>query len=519
MIPLTLSEIAEIVGGHLNTHADPQATVTGSVEFDSRKLTEGSLFVAIPGERVDGHEFAEASIAAGAVAVLAAKEVSVPAVMVHKASGHKSNAYALAHDHDGSAAAVIQAMSALAREVVLRTGVEVVGVTGSAGKTSTKDMLASVLRSDGETVAPPGSFNNEIGHPYTALRVNEHTKYLVAELSARGVGHVAHLARIAPPTVGVVLNVGSAHLGEFGSREIIAQAKGELAEALPATGTAVLNADDPYVLAMRDRTDANVLLFSVQSDSSESGANGAAAPAVSAGVRAAYVRMDNNACAKFMLHFPDGSAEPVRLQVAGLHQVSNALAAAAAGWACGLEPAQIAQALSSHEAASAHRMAVREVGGLKLIDDAYNANPESMRAGLEAASAAADTGRVVAVLGPMGELGDDADQQHFDVGLSLAGIGVEVLIAVGAPAIAEGARQANAESSSSSGHQAGARGTIEVIEVPAESSGELSVNQQAAQIVRSLVQPGDVVFAKASNAAKLWEVTDLLATDLDEGEK
>lgn len=523
MIPLSLAEVASIVGGHLNTHADPDAMVSASVEFDSRKLTKGSLFVAIPGERVDGHDFAEAAIAAGAVGVLAAREVEVPAVMVPKAAAQNTNAYALAHDTDGAAAAVIQAMSKLAREVVLRTGVKVVGVTGSAGKTSTKDMLASVLGSAGETVAPPGSFNNEIGHPYTALRVEEHTKYLVAELSARGLGHVAHLAHVAPPQVGVVLNVGSAHLGEFGSREVISQAKGELVEALPKDGTAVLNADDPFVVGMRGRTQAKVLTFGHQ--------------APDADVRALEVRMGDNACAEFVLQFPDASQHLVQLKVAGMHQVSNALAAAAAGWALGLDPAQIAKALSQHKAASAHRMAVQEIAGVKLIDDAYNANPESMRAGLEAARAAAGSGRVVAVLGPMGELGPDADQQHAQVGLSLAAIGVEVLIAVGAPAIAEGARQANATGMH---NQAQATGThnvpvktpatagvgrvekhvsVEVIEIPAQARGDESVNEQAARAARAVLRPGDVVFAKASNAAKLWEVTDWLATDLDEGEK
>ncbi|WP_460490911.1 Mur ligase family protein, partial [Corynebacterium nasicanis] len=180
--------------------------------------------------------------------------VGVPAVVVTPRGRSDSNADIYAHDTDGSARAVVEALAALAHGVVTRlSDLTVVGITGSAGKTSTKDLVASVLRRAGETVAPPGSFNNEIGHPYTALRCDADTRFLVAEMSARGIGHIAHLAESVPPHIGVVLNVGSAHLGEFGSRENIAQAKGELVEALPADGVAILNADDPFLADMAPR--------------------------------------------------------------------------------------------------------------------------------------------------------------------------------------------------------------------------------------------------------------------------
>ena len=236
MIPMTLAQIADITGGVLSQEADPEAKVTGFVEFDSRKIGPGGLFVAFPGANVDGHAFAPNAAAAGAVAALTTRDVGQPAVIVDKLAPREGdNSDLAANDPDGSAAGVVAGMSKLARfvadELTAHHGLTIVGVTGSAGKTSTKDLIAAVLRAHGETVAPPGSFNNEIGHPYTVLRCTEETDYLVAEMSARGIGHIRHLAEIAPPQVGVVLNVGSAHIGEFGSRDNIATAKGELVEA------------------------------------------------------------------------------------------------------------------------------------------------------------------------------------------------------------------------------------------------------------------------------------------------
>ncbi|MFN2517759.1 MAG: UDP-N-acetylmuramoyl-tripeptide--D-alanyl-D-alanine ligase, partial [Jatrophihabitantaceae bacterium] len=241
MIALTLGEVAAIVGGRLRG-ADPGGLVTGPVEFDSRNVVSGGLFLALRGERVDGHDYVGAAIGQGAVAALVTRPVPGPRIEVA----------------DGFAA-----LAALASAVARRlSDVVVIAVTGSSGKTSTKDLLAQVLTHLGPTVAPPDSFNNELGHPYTVLRADTDTRFLVLETSARSVGHIAFLAGIAPPRIGVVLNVGSAHLGEFGSRHAIAVAKGELVEALPAAaqgGVAVLNADDPLVLAMSQRTAARVV--------------------------------------------------------------------------------------------------------------------------------------------------------------------------------------------------------------------------------------------------------------------
>ncbi|MGW3634633.1 UDP-N-acetylmuramoyl-tripeptide--D-alanyl-D-alanine ligase, partial [Streptomyces sp. NPDC005122] len=240
MIALSLAEIAAVVGGQTHDIPDPALQVTGPVVRDSREVEPGSLFVAFAGERVDGHDFARAVVDAGAVAVLASRPVGVPAIVVED---------------------VQRALGALARHVVERLGTTLVALTGSAGKTSTKDLIAQVLRSKAPTVFTPGSLNNEIGLPLTALTATEETKYLVLEMGARGIGHIRYLADLTPPKIGLVLNVGTAHIGEFGGREQIAQAKGELVEGLPEDGAAVLNADDPLVRAMASRTKARVVLF------------------------------------------------------------------------------------------------------------------------------------------------------------------------------------------------------------------------------------------------------------------
>jgi len=490
LIPLTLAEIADITGGELSHVTDPETRVTGSVEFDSRRVTPGGLFLALPGARVDGHDFAATAVESGAVAVLAARPVGVPAVVVKPRGRSDSNADIYAHDEDGSARAVVEALAALAHGVVTRLpDLTVVGITGSAGKTSTKDLVASVLREAGETVAPPGSFNNEIGHPYTALRCDADTRYLVAEMSARGIGHIAHLAESVPPHIGVVLNVGSAHLGEFGSQENIAQAKGELIEALPADGVAVLNADDPFVAAMAPRTRARVVTYSTHSR---------------ADLWAADVRLDDVARASFTLHSRDGSV-PVTLQVFGEHQVSNALAAAAVGLEVGLTLEQVAAGLSRHTNASAHRMDVQtRADGVTVINDSYNANPDSMRAGVAAlayTAAARPHARAIAVLGEMGELGDDAEASHRELGEQLGRYRVSHLIAVG-----------DSPNSRAMATAAQARGITTEIAHDVEEAPRLVGNVLQTRPIEytGTGNPGDVVLVKASNALGLWRVAEKL---------
>ncbi|GAB3940580.1 UDP-N-acetylmuramoyl-tripeptide--D-alanyl-D-alanine ligase [Corynebacterium tapiri] len=495
MISMTLAEIAEVVGGTLQAGAQPEATVTGFVEFDSRKVTKGGLFVALPGERVDGHRFAQAACEKGAVAVLAAREVEAPSILVQPKSSADADVFA----------AVVDALTALATEISRRLTeagkLTIVGVTGSAGKTSTKDLLNAVLSCDGPTVAPPGSFNNEIGHPYTVLRCDDTTEYLVAEMSARGVGHIAHLASIARPRIGVVLNVGSAHLGEFGSRENIAQAKGELVEALPAAtegGIAILNADDVFVAAMDKRTDAKVVYYSA-----------ATPPMRQADYYATDIELDNVARASFTLHGPGFDPVPVQLGVFGQHQVSNALAAAAAGIESGMSANDVARCLSTHRAASEHRMDVRtRADGLTVINDSYNANPESMRAAVAALAytASANPGsRAIAVLGPMGELGNDGIQAHRDLGEELARFNVTHAVAVGGD-----------ELISATADAAEARGVV-VYRAPDAAQAAEAVNEIVRQRPADLPDGSDVVLVKASNSARLWRVAQAL-TDSPEAD-
>jgi len=451
VIALSVAEVAAVVDGRLDAVADEDAMVTG-VTIDSRDLEAGALFVALEGERVDGHDYAVAAVRAGAAAVLAARPVGVPAVVVDD---------------------VVVALGRLARAVLDRLpGLTVVAVTGSSGKTSTKDLLAAVLAPMGPTVAPLGSFNNDIGHPLTVLRVTEATRYLVLECSARGVGHIARLCRIAPPRIGLELNVGVAHIGEFGSQEVIARSKAELVAALPADGVAVLNADDPLVLAMADATPARVLTFG---------------RAGTADVRAVDVELDERGRPGFTLRAPAGQRR-VQLAFYGEHHVSNALAAAAVALELGAGLGPVAQALAAATPASRWRMEVStRSDGVTVINDAYNANPDSMGAALRALAAIAAGRRSWAVLGAMGELGATADDEHEAIGRLAVGLGVERLVVVGAGAtrLHAGARAAG---------------------LPADQAVLVLDVDAAVGLLREGLSPGDVVLVKASRAAGLERV-------------
>jgi UDP-N-acetylmuramoyl-tripeptide--D-alanyl-D-alanine ligase len=414
LIPLTLAEVATATGGRLDAGTDPDAVVSGAVTIDSRAVGAGDLFAALPGERVDGHDYTATAVAAGAVAVLAVRPTGVPAVLVDDP---------------------VTALGLLARAVRDRLpDLVVVGVTGSSGKTSTKDLIAAVLARAGRTVANQGSFNNEIGAPLTTLQVDAGTRFLVVEMGARGVGHIAYLCGLTRPDIGVVLNVGAAHAGEFGGREGTARAKGELVEALPPAGLAVLNADDPLVSGMAPRTEARVVRTGVSAG---------------AQVRAENVVLDEQARAGFDLILPGAAAVRVQLAVHGAHHVGNALAAAAVGAEAGLPATEIAAALSGAGAASRWRMEVRRRDdGLVVINDAYNANPESMAAALRALAAmvAARPGPSGgwAVLGEMLEMGSESVPAHQAVGRLVAELDLVGLVAVGpgAAPIAEAASTA-----------------------------------------------------------------------------
>ena len=508
MIDLSVAQIAAIVGGELADISAQDAAglhVTGTVEFDSRKVTSGGLFLALPGARSDGHDHAASAVATGAVAVLAARPVGVPAIVVapQAADARKVDgglAGVLEHDTDGSGAAVLAALAKLAAAVaaeLVAGGLTIVGITGSSGKTSTKDLLAAVLAPLGEVVAPPGSFNNELGHPWTVLRATASTDYLILELSARHPGNIAALAAIAPPAIGVVLNVGTAHLGEFGSREAIAKTKAELPQAVPRSGVVVLDVDDPAVAAMAEVTAARVVRVSRHSHTDAGPADVWAGP----------VTLDELARPQFTLHSGADSVVEVSLAVHGDHQVSNALCAAAVALECGATTEQVANALAGAGPVSGHRMRVStRTDGVTVIDDAYNANPDSMRAGLQAlawisSSRGAGRRRSWAVLGEMAELGEDAISEHDRIGRLAVRLDVSRLIVVGI-----------GRSMSAMHHGAVMEGSW---------GGEAAVvadADAALTVLRAELQPGDVVLVKASNAAGLGALADSLVADTADGQ-
>jgi UDP-N-acetylmuramoyl-tripeptide--D-alanyl-D-alanine ligase len=508
VIDLTVAQIAAIVGGELADISAQDAAglhVTGTVEFDSRKVTSGGLFLALPGARSDGHDHAASAVATGAVVVLAARPVGVPAIVVapdaHAAQRANGGlAGVLEHDTDGSGAAVLAALAKLAAAVaaeLVAGGLTIVCITGSSGKTSTKDLLAAVLAPLGEVVAPPGSFNNELGHPWTVLRATASTDYLILELSARHPGNIAALAAIAPPAIGVVLNVGTAHLGEFGSREAIAKTKAELPQAVPRSGVVVLDVDDPAVAAMATVTAARVVRVSRHSHTDAGPADVWAGP----------VTLDELARPQFTLHSGADSVVEVSLAVHGDHQVSNALCAAAVALECGATTEQVANALVGAGPVSGHRMRVStRTDGVTVIDDAYNANPDSMRAGLQAlawisSSRGAGRRRSWAVLGEMAELGEDAISEHDRIGRLAVRLDVSRLIVVGI-----------GRSMSAMHHGAVMEGSW---------GGEAAIvadADAALTLLRAELRPGDVVLVKASNAAGLGALADSLVAESADGQ-
>jgi UDP-N-acetylmuramoyl-tripeptide--D-alanyl-D-alanine ligase len=455
VIPLTLGEVARLVEGRL-LDADPDAKA-GGVTVDSRLVDHGDLFVALPGSRTDGSLFAAAAIQAGAAATVAEPGAvfSGPRVEV---------------------AEPLAALAALGAAVRARSTARVVAVTGSAGKTTTKDLLAGTLAGSLRTVANPASFNNEIGLPLTLTRIEPDTQAVVVEMGARGPGHIAALARLARPDVGVVLNVGESHLGMFGSREAIAKAKGELVEALPVDGTAVLNLDDPQVAAMADRTVAGVLGFGL-------------GPA--AAVRAERVQLDGDGRAGFLLRTPAGAA-PARLPAPGEHLVTCALAAAAAASVLGLGPEQIADGLAGARLSPMRMQVERRPDGLTVVNDAYNANPSSTAAALKTLAALGrQGGRTVAVLGEMAELGEAAAAEHDRIGRLATRLGIDRLVGVGelGKVMVNAARMEGMW--------------------PEEATAVADAAAAVAVLGPSL-GPADVVLVKASRVVSLDEVADRL---------
>ncbi|WP_420110722.1 UDP-N-acetylmuramoyl-tripeptide--D-alanyl-D-alanine ligase [Pseudactinotalea sp.] len=462
MIPLTLTEVAAITGGALGGSAlDGHVTVT-AVIIDSRAAGAGSLFVALPGEHVDGHDYLEAAASNGAVAALVSRDVPgapLPCIRVPDTAA---------------------ALADLAREVLVRLReageIVVVGITGSVGKTTTKDLLSVLLTPLGDVVAPVASFNNEIGLPLTVLRADHDTRVLVLEMGADAPGNLTFLTSVAPPDVAVELIVGHAHLGGFGSIEGVATAKAELVQGLAPGGVAVLNADDVRVLSMATLAE-RVVTFG-RSETAE--------------VRAADVMIDIDGHAELTLVTEAGSAR-TRLALAGDHHVTNALAAAAVALHLGRGLEEVAVALAAAGPISPHRMQVTDTAaGVRVIDDAYNANPTSMRAALAALSAMTATAggrRGVAVLGAMLELGADSAHEHAAIGRWAAELGIAEVVVVGEEA----------------------RPLLDAVLEEGGSATFADGPDDARALLRTLIRPGDVVLVKASNGTGLYRLGDALA--------
>ena len=465
MIPLTLEEIAQIVGGTVS--GDPEVMVGGPVFIDTRVPEPDGLFAAFTGEHVDGHDFVGSALEGGAAAVLGSRPTQAPTVIVDD---------------------VQTALQLLARWTLERLRkthrMTVIAVTGSQGKTSVKDMLAAVLGEVGDTVATQGSFNNELGLPLTVLRADVDTRFLVLEMGARGIGHLNQLTAIARPDVSVVLTVGKAHVGEFGSQASIAVAKGELVEALDEDGVAVLNADDPLVAAMAARTRGRVLTFGTSE---------------AADIRLWGVDLDELARPFFSLgqRTSEGTAAVhVQLQLVGEHQAMNAAAAVAVAIAAGVSLQDAHAALGGITSLSRWRMELRERGdGLVVLNDAYNASPDSMRSALETlAEIGRRSGRrTVAVVGEMRELGESSESEHAAVGAAALDLGIDQLVVVG-----PGARAAHETN-----------GTSRYVETVDEAITWLGNN----------VAGTEVVLVKASRAGGFERIAEALLRDEPEADQ
>ncbi|MEN9324934.1 MAG: hypothetical protein RL414_688 [Actinomycetota bacterium] len=454
MIALTFQEIAEIVHGTL-IGLDGNASTTAVPIIDSRKAEPGTFFVALPGERVDGNDFCREAIDMGCDFVLATREVGAPSILVEDAH-----------------TAIIE----LARYVRARLDrTTFIGLTGSQGKTTTKDLLSHVLSAHGVTVAPSGSFNNEIGVPVTILHCSEETDYCIIEMGARHQGDIEYLCDIARPQIGLVLVVGTAHLGEFGSQKIIAETKSELITSLPASGIAILGTYDSFTPHMADGLGLHTMTFGEKSDCD---------------VRAADIEVREGR-AHFDLVTPAGRA-PVGLRLLGMHQVANALATAAVATALKIDIDAIAASLSTAEIASKWRMELHEFAGVLIVNDSYNANPDSTGAALRTlALLAQERGGVAwAFLGKMHELGESEGADHRDIGRLASELGIDQLVSVGTDLY------------------------LKELQLDFEAGDEMATHyfltqEEALSMVRH-ISTGDVVLVKASRAEHLDEFAEKL---------
>ncbi|MBO3140109.1 UDP-N-acetylmuramoyl-tripeptide--D-alanyl-D-alanine ligase [Dermatophilus congolensis] len=465
MIPLTLGKIACITSGRLSSPEAADILVKGSVVTDSRAAEEGSLYIARIGEHADGHAYAASAADNGAVAALVTTPIEdLPYVQVDDVQ----DAFA------ALASFLIETQEAAGE-------LTVIGVTGSSGKTTTKDLIAHVLNFQANTVANVGSLNSEVGVPLTVCRITPQTRYLVLEMGARGIGHVNYLTTMTHPSVGVVLNVGSAHIGEFGSREAIARAKSELPMSLPKGGLAVLNADDELVSTMSVADEASTVRFGTSEGSD---------------IRASHIVVGEDGCPSFTLTIDEESIH-VDLGLMGDHQVWNALAAAAVATWAGMNLSELKTALETARPASRYRMERHDrPDGTTVINDAYNANPESMSSAIRTLSVMAGQGetrrRTYAVLGAMFELGDEEEAEHRAVGQLAARLGIDEIVAVGeSPGVEAYVDGANSEILPGS---------------PNLHVQHVATVEAALEKLESMLHDGDLVLVKSSHGAGLWRL-------------
>ena len=463
MIPLTLAEVNDALGGSLTLphRVTADAVVSGSVQTNSTLVEPGSIFFALPGEVTDGHLFAADAVARGAALVVAERPLDLPVPLLVVPNG-------------------VTALADLARLVVARVRANgtltVIGITGSNGKTTTKNLLQAILSAEGPTVAPAGSFNNQVGAPITMSQVDESTRYLISEMGASRAGEIARLVGIAMPDISVVLKVGLAHAGEFGGVEATQRAKSEIVRELPASAVAVLNADDDRVAAMAGMTAARVVWFGLSPD---------------AEVRADGVRATASGT-RFTL-IVDGAAHEVALRILGEHHVSNALAALTVARELGVPVERAIAAIEAVPRAERWRMEVLQPGGgITVINDAYNASPDSTAAALKTlAQIREPEQRTVAVLGEMAELGEYSHDEHDRLGRLVVRLNIGKLVVVG-----EGARRIHAA--------AGLEGSWdgESVFVP-----DLDA---AYDLLREQLRAGDIVLVKSSKSAGLRFLGDRL---------
>jgi len=445
MIPLSALEISEIVKGQL--HGESNVVVSMPAVFDSREAKQGSLFLALVGDNQDGHDFVDAAIKNGAVLTFSTRAVSGNHVIVSD---------------------VIEAVSMLAHFVRSQLhAMKVIGITGSQGKTSTKDLLRSICSTSGKTVAPMASYNNELGVPLTLLQCDEKTQYCIIEMGARHKGDIAKLCSVVTPDIGVVLRVGNAHIGEFGSQEAIAQTKSELIQSLSADGVAILGSYDKFTVAMKGLHKGKTLIFGEnQSDD----------------IRAADIELRDGR-AHFDLVTPEGRS-PVALRLLGVHQIANALAAATVAHALGMSSEEISGSLSLAQSQASWRMELHELPDLLLINDSYNASPDSMEAALRTLAHLSQErgGESWAFIGKMAELGESSPEEHASIGTLASELGIDHLVAIASPEYGG----ALSDSGSTSLHLCGDQG---------QALGLLAYMNR-----------GDVVLIKASRSEKFEEL-------------